>query len=212
MPLEGTKEIATMNRRETLKMMAAAPVAAGFSWTQHELEVARENMQKAGVDKNAKDFEPEFFTAHELDTVNVLVDLIIPADDRSGSATDAGVPAFMDFMMMDRPTMQLPMRGGLAWVDAHDHELLVVGSGVDLEDVGIGGVELELTASGIVLVGAAHQLGFDDDGDARRQFYAVASDVDRGGRVALCGEANRLVVRVAGDGAQAEGCEGDRAQ
>ena len=52
----------------------------------------------------------------------MLVDLIIPADDRSGSATDAGVPAFMDFMMTDRPSMQLPMRGGLAWLDAQCHK------------------------------------------------------------------------------------------
>lgn len=99
--------------------MAAAPVAAGFSWTQNNVEVAREKMDKALND----DFVPEFFTEHELKTVNVLVDLIIPADDRSGSATDAGVPAFMDFMMMDRPTMQLPMRGGLAWIDAQARKM-----------------------------------------------------------------------------------------
>lgn len=104
-------------------MMAAAPVAAGFSWTQHELDVTREQMQKAGIDGKPEDFEPEFFTAHEHQTVNVLVDLIIPADDRSGSATDAGVPAFMDFMMMDRPTMQLPMRGGLAWIDVQSRKM-----------------------------------------------------------------------------------------
>ena len=110
-----------MNRRETLKMMAAAPVAAGFSWTQHDIDVARENMDKAEQRMDA--FEPEFFTAHELKTVNVLCDLIIPADDRSGSATDAGVPAFMDFMMMDRPTLQLPMRGGLAWMDVQSRKM-----------------------------------------------------------------------------------------
>ncbi|MFK7847343.1 MAG: gluconate 2-dehydrogenase subunit 3 family protein [Rhodothermales bacterium] len=110
-----------MNRRETLKMMAAAPVAAGFSWTQHDVDLARENMDKAA--QGMENFEPEFFTAHELKTVNVLCDLIIPADDRSGSATDAGVPAFMDFMMMDRPTLQLPMRGGLAWMDTQSRKL-----------------------------------------------------------------------------------------
>jgi gluconate 2-dehydrogenase gamma chain len=47
----------------------------------------------------------------------VLVDLIIPKDDRSGSATDAGVPAFMDFMMNDQPRRQIAMRGGLAMID-----------------------------------------------------------------------------------------------
>ena len=47
----------------------------------------------------------------------MLVDLIIPADERSGSATDAGVPEFMDFTLVDRPSRQAPMRGGLMWLD-----------------------------------------------------------------------------------------------
>ena len=49
--------------------------------------------------------------------MRVLVDLIIPKDERSGSATDAGVPEFMDFMMIDQPARQTAMRGGLAWLD-----------------------------------------------------------------------------------------------
>ena len=49
--------------------------------------------------------------------MTVLVDLIIPRDERSGSATDAGVPQFMDFMMIDQPQRQIAMRGGLALVD-----------------------------------------------------------------------------------------------
>jgi hypothetical protein len=47
----------------------------------------------------------------------MLVDYIIPRDDKSGSATDAGVPEFMDFIMGDKPNNQLWMRGGLAWLD-----------------------------------------------------------------------------------------------
>src|SRR5262249_59985652 len=62
-------------------------------------------------------FEPKFFTAHECATVVVRVGLIIPRDARSGSATDAGVRAFMDFMMIDRPRRQVAMRGGLALLD-----------------------------------------------------------------------------------------------
>jgi hypothetical protein len=66
-------------------------------------------------------FQPRFFTPHEYETVRVLVDLVIPRDERSGSATDAGVPEFMDFMMADQdtePEGRLAMRGGLAWLDA----------------------------------------------------------------------------------------------
>jgi gluconate 2-dehydrogenase gamma chain len=47
----------------------------------------------------------------------VLADLVIPKDERSGSATDVGVPEFMDFIMHDQPPRQTAMRGGLAWLD-----------------------------------------------------------------------------------------------
>lgn len=52
----------------------------------------------------------------------MLVDYIIPRDDRSGSATDAGVPEFMDFMMIEYPDSQLAMRGGLGWIDAESRD------------------------------------------------------------------------------------------
>ena len=60
-----------------------------------------------------------FFTAHELATVGILADIIIPRDEVSGSATDSDVPAFIDFMMNDRPENQTPMRGGLKWLDIY---------------------------------------------------------------------------------------------
>ncbi|HXQ78443.1 MAG TPA: gluconate 2-dehydrogenase subunit 3 family protein, partial [Gemmatimonadaceae bacterium] len=63
-------------------------------------------------------YAPKFFTAAEYRTVRILADMIIPKDERSGSATDAGVPEFMDFTMNDRPGMQKWMRDGLAWLDA----------------------------------------------------------------------------------------------
>ena len=46
-----------------------------------------------------------------------LAELIIPKDERSGGALDAGVPEFIDFMMIDQPARQVAMRGGLAWLD-----------------------------------------------------------------------------------------------
>jgi gluconate 2-dehydrogenase subunit 3-like protein len=67
-------------------------------------------------------FTPQFFTPHEWRTVRVLADLVIPADGRSGSATDAGVPEFMDFMLMERESHQIPIRGGLRWLDSESVE------------------------------------------------------------------------------------------
>jgi gluconate 2-dehydrogenase gamma chain len=108
-----------MKRRTMLRLVAAAPMAAGFAWTDVEAQQAHQHAQAAQTTglKTATPFKPKFFTAHEYATVRVLVDIIIPKDDRSGSATDAGVPEFMDFMMIDNPGRQTAMRGGLAWFD-----------------------------------------------------------------------------------------------
>ncbi|HEX6057704.1 MAG TPA: gluconate 2-dehydrogenase subunit 3 family protein, partial [Gemmatimonadaceae bacterium] len=66
-------------------------------------------------------FAPAFFSAREWETVRVLVDYVIPKDDRSGSATDAKVPEFMDFILADADASESArdgVRGGLAWLDA----------------------------------------------------------------------------------------------
>jgi len=103
-----------LNRREAIALLTAAPLAAGFPWTA---ESVREASARARDALARGTYEPKQFTAHEWETVRVLVDLIIPKDERSGSATEAGVPEFMDFMLGDDPDLQTPVRGGLAWLD-----------------------------------------------------------------------------------------------
>jgi gluconate 2-dehydrogenase gamma chain len=107
------------DRRTMLRLLAAAPAAAGFAWTEAEAQEAHTHAQAAqtAATKTGTVFKPKFFTAHEWATVRMLVDIIIPRDERSGSATEAGVPEFMDFMMNDQPGRQTAMRGGLAWLD-----------------------------------------------------------------------------------------------
>ncbi len=58
-----------------------------------------------------------FFTAHELATITILGDIIIPKDEVSGSASDAKVTDFIEFIVKDMPEHQTPMRGGLRWLD-----------------------------------------------------------------------------------------------
>jgi hypothetical protein len=105
-----------VNRREAVGFLGVASLASMFGWSPADLERVRRFMQTAGA--AGAGYEPKFFTPSEWKTVRVLVDLIIPRDERSGSATDAGVPEFMDFLMFERPDDQLQMRGGLAWLDA----------------------------------------------------------------------------------------------
>jgi gluconate 2-dehydrogenase gamma chain len=108
--------MATMNRRRLLQLLGSAPVAAGFVWTEAEAFAAQQRTQQARRPA-APAFTPAFFTAHEYATVVLLAEMIIPKDERSGGATEAGVPEFIDFMMVDQPARQVPMRGGLAWLD-----------------------------------------------------------------------------------------------
>jgi hypothetical protein len=127
-----------MDRRGALKAMAAAaavPVLGTFEVSEEHLLRAREAAESAVIaEMQGAPYTPKFFTRHEYQTVRVLVDSIIPRDDRSGSATDAGVPQYMDFVLSDQtpppgppnptrrfyvaPTAaQINVRGGLAWLD-----------------------------------------------------------------------------------------------
>ena len=111
-----------MNRREAVQLLSVLPIAAvlGLSKVDHAkawqlVEDARD-LVTDGIA-----FAPKFFTPAEFRTVGILADMIIPRDERSGSATDAGVPEFIDFQMTDRPDMQVPIRGGLRWLDSECH-------------------------------------------------------------------------------------------
>jgi gluconate 2-dehydrogenase gamma chain len=67
--------------------------------------------------RDAKLMKEKFLTPAEMATIKVLVDIIIPADEKSGSATQAGVPDFIEFIVKDMPQYQVPLRGGLKWLD-----------------------------------------------------------------------------------------------
>src|SRR5258706_13629371 len=110
-----------LSRRTALKLLGSSSAAVVLVWSPAEAEQAAARAQQpapaAGAKPPGTTFKAKFFTAHEYATVAILVDLIIPRDERSGSATDAGVPQFMDFMMIDQPRRQVAMRGGLALID-----------------------------------------------------------------------------------------------
>ena len=108
-----------MKRRDVVQLLALAPLA-GVEWTAADVERAARAV--AELRRRGQAYQPRFFTAHEYQTVRALVDLIIPKDDRSGSATDAGVPEFMDFIVGDQTSRQTAMRGGLAWLDTECRE------------------------------------------------------------------------------------------
>jgi gluconate 2-dehydrogenase gamma chain len=120
-----------MDRRKSLKIIGLGTVSTGVL-----LEACKQADVKPGAKEGKKDpaalsydrmaeeqeaykelIGEKFFTPHEMATIAVLCDIIIPADDVSGSATQAGVPDFIEFMAKDKPDFQTPLRGGLRWLD-----------------------------------------------------------------------------------------------
>jgi len=118
-----------MDRRKSIKTLLIGTVGAGVlveacknsdkkaiaSSVDVSLDADRMQEEKDYLKKlNAGE---KFFTEHEMTTITVLGDIIMPKDAVSGSASDAKVPEFIEFIVKDMPRHQVPMRGGLRWLD-----------------------------------------------------------------------------------------------
>ena len=126
-----------MKRRESLKALTLSSLGFAALNPQESLAEAREaeamvppevplkipgGRQKEEAIRDAQLMKEKFFSVPELATIKVLADIIIPADAKSGSASDEGVPAFIEFIVKDMPQHQTPMRGGLAWLDRESNK------------------------------------------------------------------------------------------
>lgn len=121
-----------MDRRKSLKLIATGAIAvpaavAGCSTSDDKKADDKAPANKFNLDRNPDEVKYEnkilaqdkFFTADEMATITILADIIIPKDEISGSASEAGVPDFIEFIVKDMPSNQEPMRGGLRWLDMH---------------------------------------------------------------------------------------------
>jgi len=120
-----------MDRRKYLKTMAVGTLSASVlldSCNTPETKTPTPgppplDRQPIEKEREAKLKAEQFFDPHEIATITVLADIIIPADGTSGSASEAKVPDFIEFMVKDRPQHQIPMRGGLKWMDVQSSKL-----------------------------------------------------------------------------------------
>ena len=120
-----------MDRRKTLKTLALGGLSATALLqgcklsTRDSKEASKEDSPSPFTIDRAKEelerdkalLQGKFFTTEEMAAITILVDIIIPKDDVSGSASEAGVPAFIDFIVQDMPSHQTPLRGGLRWLN-----------------------------------------------------------------------------------------------
>ncbi len=119
-----------MDRRKSLKTLLVGSVGAGVfveACKSSDKKAIANSADAALADRMQEEKkylenlnkQEKFFTDHEMKTITVLGDIIIPKDAVSGSASDAKVPEFIEFIVKDMPSHQTPIRGGLRWLDVH---------------------------------------------------------------------------------------------
>jgi hypothetical protein len=107
-----TDEPQGLSRRTLIQAIGSAPALAAATAASAEAQ----NAAKPA-------YRPKVLDAHQWRTVEVLCDLILPADERSVSATKAGVPEFIDDWIDFRKRedgsdmLEAQILGGLAWLD-----------------------------------------------------------------------------------------------
>ncbi|HUX09068.1 MAG TPA: gluconate 2-dehydrogenase subunit 3 family protein [Terriglobia bacterium] len=105
-------------RRDILKLMTSMPAAALVSVVPFASEAAKAAPQQSPAAGGSAGQHPKVHNPHEWKTIRILSDLILPADARSGSATQAGVPEFIDdWLSLKRGNLLAEIRGGLTWLD-----------------------------------------------------------------------------------------------
>ena len=107
----------TSTRRDALRKIALSLTAAG-SLRELDAQAAEHVHSAAAADTKGGKYTPKLFNAHEWATITRLSEIVVPADDRSGSAVDAGAPQFIDLLCSQNEELAVIFTGGLSWFDA----------------------------------------------------------------------------------------------
>ena len=114
-----------ISRRDVLRTLAIG--AAGGSVLQviplQAAEVAHQAVRKEKAAAPAGKYAPKYFSAKQYETLASLCDTIIPKDEKSGGAIEAGAPEFIDLLTSENLEFQNRLGGGLMWLDSYclDH-------------------------------------------------------------------------------------------
>jgi gluconate 2-dehydrogenase gamma chain len=109
-----------VSRRDILRSLAVG-ATAGSVLTMipaQAAEFAHSLVQKEKAAAAGK-YAPKFFSPHQYETLVSLCDTIIPKDERSGGAVEAGAPEFIDLITSENVKYQTQFGGGLMWLDNH---------------------------------------------------------------------------------------------
>lgn len=109
----------SVSRRDILRTLAVG--AAGGSVLQvipaKAAEYAHQAVHSEKAASSAGSYAPKYFSSHQFAMLNSLCETIIPKDDKSGGAVEAGAPEFIDLLTSENEEYQLVLGGGLMWLD-----------------------------------------------------------------------------------------------
>jgi hypothetical protein len=107
-----------ISRRDVLKNLAVG-AAGGSVLRVIPAEAAALAHQMVHKEKaaSAGNYTPKYFSRHQYETLKALCDTIIPKDEKSGGAVEAGAPEFVDLLCSENEEFQLQIGGGLNWLD-----------------------------------------------------------------------------------------------
>lgn len=120
-----------MDRRKSIKALIIGTASTGVlldackNTDKQEIKTAKVPAKEEGQEDRMEEEKlldkklqgETFFTPGEMATITILADIIIPKDEVSGSASDAKVADFIEFIVKDQPNYQTPVRGGLRWLE-----------------------------------------------------------------------------------------------
>jgi gluconate 2-dehydrogenase gamma chain len=118
---EKTMTTQGISRRDVLRTLAVG--VAGGSVLQviplEAAELAHQMVHKEKAAAPAGKYAPKYFNAKQYQTILSLCDTIIPKDEKSSGALEAGAPEFIDLLTSENEEYQLALGGGLMWLDTH---------------------------------------------------------------------------------------------
>jgi len=109
-----------ITRRDILRTLAVGAVGGSVLQVIPAEAAAfiHQAVRKEKAAAPAGKYAPKFFSPHQYEMLNSLCDTIIPKDEHSGGAVEAGAPEFIDLLTSENPEYQLQLGGGLTWLDS----------------------------------------------------------------------------------------------
>jgi len=110
----------SVTRRDILRTLAVGAVSGSVLQVipAKAAEYAHQVVHNEKAASTAGKYAPKYFSPHQYEMLLMLCETIIPKDEKSGGAVEAGAPEFIDLLTSENEEYQLALGGGLQWLDS----------------------------------------------------------------------------------------------